>query len=272
MPLPLPPTIGPFQIERVLGTGATAQVYLGRDPAAGSLLAIKALHPHLCDSPDLAGHFQGQALAAQSLDHPGIVHTLDYGFEAGQAYLVMEHVAGPSLKTHRQAHDNQPLPVEDAVQLAAAVADALAYAHSQGIVHRDVKPSNILLRDGCLASPVLTDFGLARLVEATLDTAQFPQLVLDEASGQVWLDRQPVALSSRQYALLHLLWSRRGLPCTRDEIARAVWPECAGHIYDYQIESLVKRLRHKLERDPAQPALLLTVRGRGYKLSLHAIS
>jgi DNA-binding response OmpR family regulator len=102
---------------------------------------------------------------------------------------------------------------------------------------------------------------------ATLDTEHFPHLVLDEASGEVWLDRQPLSLSPRQYALLHLLWSRRGLPCSRDEIARAVWPECAEHVYDYQIESLVKRLRLKLESDPTHPTLVLTVRGRGYKLS-----
>jgi DNA-binding response OmpR family regulator len=122
------------------------------------------------------------------------------------------------------------------------------------------------LRDGDVI-----ELGSARFVyhdpAATLDTEHFPHLVLDEASGEVWLDRQPVSLSPRQYALLHLLWSRRGLPCSRDEIARAVWPECADHVYDCQIESLVKRLRFKLESDPAQPALILTIRGRGYKLS-----
>lgn len=113
--------------------------------------------------------------------------------------------------------------------------------------------------------------GSARFVyhdpEATLDTGRFPHLVLDEASGQVWVDRRPTNLSPKQYALLHLLWSRRGLPCSRDEIARAVWPECPEHVYDYQIESLVKRLRLKLEPDPAEPTVVRTVRGRGYQLS-----
>jgi DNA-binding response OmpR family regulator len=127
------------------------------------------------------------------------------------------------------------------------------------------------LRDGDVV-----EVGSARFVyhdpESTLDTEQFPHLVLDQVSGQVWVDRQPVVLSPRQYALLYLLWSYRGLPCSRDEIARSVWPGCAEHIYDYQIESLIKRLRHKLEPDPAQPTLLLTVRGRGYRLSSHAIT
>lgn len=114
--------------------------------------------------------------------------------------------------------------------------------------------------------------GSARFVyhdpEATLDTGRFPHLVLDETTGEVWIDRRPVSLSPRQYALLRLFWSRRGLPCSRAEIAQAVWPECADHVYDYQIESLVKRLRLKLESDPAHPTLLLTVRGRGYKLQV----
>jgi len=127
------------------------------------------------------------------------------------------------------------------------------------------------LRDGDVI-----ELGSARFVyhdpEATLDTSRFPRLVLDEASGQVWVDRQPVSLSPRQYALLHLLWSRRGLPCSRAEITRAVWPECPEYVYDYQIESLVKRLRLKLEPDAAEPAVVLTVRGRGYQLSPHVIA
>lgn len=102
--------------------------------------------------------------------------------------------------------------------------------------------------------------------DATLADARFPRLVLDEASGEVWVDRRPVSLSSKQYALLALLWARRGAMCSKDEIVRAVWPECVEAVYDYQIECLVKRLRAKLELDPAHPTLLLTVRGRGYKL------
>lgn len=120
----------------------------------------------------------------------------------------------------------------------------------------------------------VVEVGSARFVyrdpEATLDTGGLPRLVLDEAGGQVWVDRQPVCLSPKQYALLHLLWSRRGLPCSREEIARAVWPECPQHVYDYQVQSLVKRLRLKIEPDPSRPGVVLTVRGRGYRLSPQA--
>jgi len=102
--------------------------------------------------------------------------------------------------------------------------------------------------------------------DSTLDEAQFPLLVVDDAVGEVWMDRRPVQLSQKQYALLALLWSRRGSLCSKDEIAQAVWPECTGAIYDYQIESLIKRLRAKLEPDPHHPTFIIAVRGRGYKL------
>jgi DNA-binding response OmpR family regulator len=92
--------------------------------------------------------------------------------------------------------------------------------------------------------------------------------VVDEASGEVWVDRCPVHLSQKQRALFMLLWHRRGHACTKDEIARVVWPECKGEIYDYQIESLVKRLRAKLEPHPEEPVMLLTVAGCGYRLAI----
>ena len=103
--------------------------------------------------------------------------------------------------------------------------------------------------------------------DATLETTHFPKLVLDEATGDVWVDRCLVQLSAKQRALLTLLWRRRGQVCNKDEIAAAVWPECRGEIYDYQIESLVKRLRAKLEPDAAEPALVVNVPGLGYRLA-----
>jgi len=123
-----------------------------------------------------------------------------------------------------------------------------------------------LLRDGDVIKIASARF-IFRDPDATLETTHFPRLVVDEASGDVWVNYHPVQLSPKQYALFSLLWERRGRVCSKDEIAGAVWPECKSDIYDYQIESLVKRLRTKLEPDPAQPALLVTVRGRGYRLA-----
>lgn len=122
-----------------------------------------------------------------------------------------------------------------------------------------------LLRDGDVIEIASARFTFSD-PDATLETTHFPRLVVDEASGDIWVDRRPVQLSPKQLALFSLLWRRRGRVCSKDEIAHAVWPECKGGIYDYQIESLVKRLRAKLEPDPARPMLLVTVRGRGYRL------
>jgi DNA-binding response OmpR family regulator len=197
------------------------------------------------------------------------------------------------LLSHRILLDGEVLLLGRADDCDLVVADQRVSRHhaqlrrlGDGFLLADLNSTNGTRLNGQLIRPLaeplplqdgdVIELGSARFVyhdpEATLDTEHFPHLVLDELSGEVWVDRRPVSLSSQQHALLCLLWSRRGLPCSRDEIARAVWPECAGDIYDYQIESLVKRLRRKLEPDPAYPVLLLTVRGRGYKLSPVAFS
>lgn len=104
--------------------------------------------------------------------------------------------------------------------------------------------------------------------EATLRVTDFPLLVVDEASGALWINRQPVSLSAKEQALFDLLYRNAGRACSKQEIAEAVWPEYRAEVYDYQIESLVKRLREKLEPDPRHPLLIVTARGRGYRLVL----
>ncbi len=94
-----------------------------------------------------------------------------------------------------------------------------------------------------------------------------PALEVDTAAGVVRVDRKAVGLSPKEYLLLSFLYDRRGQVCSKDEIGRAVWPEyTSGGIFDYQIENLVRRLRTRIEFDPANPQLLFTVRGLGYKL------
>jgi pSer/pThr/pTyr-binding forkhead associated (FHA) protein len=94
-----------------------------------------------------------------------------------------------------------------------------------------------------------------------------PDLEVDTTAGVVRVNRQAVTLSPKEYALLAYLYERRGQVCSKDDIGRAVWPEYVeGGIFDYQIENLVRRLRTRIEVDPANPQLLLTIRGLGYKL------
>lgn len=94
-----------------------------------------------------------------------------------------------------------------------------------------------------------------------------PDLQVDNIAGVVRVNRKAISLSPKEYALLAYLYGRRGQVCSKDEIGRAVWPEYeAGGIFDYQIENLVRRLRTRIETDPANPQMLFTMRGLGYKL------
>lgn len=124
------------------------------------------------------------------------------------------------------------------------------------------------LRDGdeiAVASAVFT----FRDPASTLRTKKIPLLVVDSTSGEVWVDRKPVSLSPKEQVLFDFLYRNTGRVCTKQEIAEAVWPEYQAQVYDYQIESLVKRLREKIEPEPANPVLVLTVHGRGYKLAVN---
>ena len=104
--------------------------------------------------------------------------------------------------------------------------------------------------------------------EVTQQDALLLELEIDIEAGVVRLDRQPVSLSPKEYALLAYLYEIVGLVRSKDQIGTAVWPEYSEGGFDYQIENLVRRLRTKLEADPAKPQRLLTIRGRGYKLLL----
>ena len=103
--------------------------------------------------------------------------------------------------------------------------------------------------------------------DTTTRETPFPELEVSLASGEARLNRRLLSLSPKEFALLFYLYENRGKVCSKDEIGRAVWSEYQSGIFDYQIENLVRRLRAKIEIDPAAPVLLLTVRGRGYKLA-----
>ncbi len=102
--------------------------------------------------------------------------------------------------------------------------------------------------------------------DVTYQDSVLPELEMDVPAGLVRVNRQLVELAPKEFDLLAFLFSRTGLVCSKDAIGTAVWPEYHDGVYDYQIENLVRRLRTKLEPDPTNPQLLLTVRGRGYKL------
>ncbi|GAB4057952.1 serine/threonine-protein kinase [Catellatospora paridis] len=158
---------GRYTLKTLIARGGMGEVWSAEDTVLARRVAVKVLLPNLAADPGFAARFRAEAQAMAALSDPGIVEIYDYGQADGIAYLVMQFVEGESLLSLvRRAG---PLEPAQAMRLLAQAADAIHAAHLQGIVHRDVKPANLLLRpDGRLA---LTDFGIARIVAADQLTA-----------------------------------------------------------------------------------------------------
>ncbi|GGN71821.1 serine/threonine-protein kinase [Nocardia rhizosphaerihabitans] len=151
-----------FTVERMLGQGGMGTVYLARHPRLDRLTALKLLNRDLFADERIRARFEREADLAAGLDHPGIVTVFDRGAEGEQLWISMQYVDGVDAATV----DPMTLPPERAVQIIEGVADALDYAHGRGVLHRDVKPANILLArssGGHGERVFLTDFGIARL-------------------------------------------------------------------------------------------------------------
>ena len=153
-------TLGPYEIQAPLGAGGMGEVYKARDTRLDRTVAIKVLPEHLATDPDLKQRFEREAKAIAALSHPHICALHDIGNQDGIDFLVMEHLDGQTLA---QRLENGALPLDDAIQIAIEIADALDKAHRQGIVHRDLKPGNIMLTK---SGAKLLDFGLAKLKTA----------------------------------------------------------------------------------------------------------
>jgi eukaryotic-like serine/threonine-protein kinase len=149
-----------YRIQRELGRGGMATVYLAEDVKHHRPVAIKLLSPELAS---VLGHdrFLREIEIAAQLTHPHILPLHDSGTSAGLLYYVMPYIEGETLRA-RIAREKQ-LPLDEAVEITRKVANALAHAHSRGVIHRDIKPENILLADG---EPIVADFGIARAVTA----------------------------------------------------------------------------------------------------------
>lgn len=159
--------LGPYRLERLLGQGGFAWVYAAqRDD--GKTLAVKVLKPRYASDPAFETRFRKEAAFARDLKHPNIIHIEDIGGEAGNSWFAMELF--PDSLSARLARQTV-LPEAEVVQIALGVADALAFAHSQNLVHRDIKPDNILLGED--HRPVLTDFGIARAVSGYMAATGF---------------------------------------------------------------------------------------------------
>ncbi|HZR44967.1 MAG TPA: serine/threonine-protein kinase, partial [Ktedonobacteraceae bacterium] len=164
--------LGRYQLVRMIGHGGMGEVWLGEDPRLHRQVAIKTLPPRNREDQEFALRFEREAQALAALNHPHILPVHDYGNQPlpnGQiiTYIVMPFIAGGSLSDRIDAYANKNtlMPPQEVLGYLAQAAEAIDYAHEQGLIHRDIKPANMLLRnDNWL---LLADFGIARILSSS---------------------------------------------------------------------------------------------------------
>ena len=152
---------GRYRLESKLGSGGMSTVYLAIDETLGRNVAVKVLHREISDQPDQLERFRREARAVARLSHPNLVGVIDAGEDGGHPYIVFEYVPGETLK--RRISDHDRLPLDEATAYAIEIGRGLASAHAARLVHRDVKPQNVLIDSEGRAK--VTDFGIARSLE-----------------------------------------------------------------------------------------------------------
>jgi tRNA A-37 threonylcarbamoyl transferase component Bud32/flagellar basal body-associated protein FliL len=164
-------TVGKYQVTEILGRGGMAEVYKAYQETLDRNVAIKVMHSFLADEQGFLGRFQREARAMAALNHPSIVGVYDFDVFDDVYYIVMEYVSGGTLKQRIESASGlgDSMPLSASTRVVLEVADALAYAHGRGMVHRDIKPGNIMLTDEGRA--VLTDFGIAKILSGPTFTA-----------------------------------------------------------------------------------------------------
>jgi serine/threonine protein kinase len=167
-------TIDHYEVLEIIGQGGMSTVYKALDTQLQRPVALKLMHHHLADKPDFQSRFLAEGRAIAALDHPNIIQVFEVALRDGQLFLIMDYMDDGSLRHRLNSHLEQEkfLDFREIVSLTKQIAQALHYAHGQGIIHRDVKPDNVLLKaeSEIGASPiglraVLTDFGLAKRMD-----------------------------------------------------------------------------------------------------------
>jgi tRNA A-37 threonylcarbamoyl transferase component Bud32 len=188
---------GNYRLTDLVGSGGYADVYLARDLRTNTLVAVKILHQHIARDPDLAARFEREAALARRLQTPHVARVLDSGQDAtSPPYMVMEYVQGLTLAELLRRHG--PFPILEAVEIVDQVLSALGTAHALGIVHRDIKPQNLMLDAGRRLK--VLDFGIARVAGAGTMTASGHLLGTPEYMALEQVEGQPVDQRADLYA------------------------------------------------------------------------
>ena len=176
-------TVGRYQIQNVLGSGGMGEVFKAVDPTLGRPVALKVLRPELSGDPERMSRFLHEARAASALNHPNILTIHEVGDHAGSRFLVSELVEGESV---RQRLERGPLTIREILDITIQTASALSAAHAASIVHRDIKPDNLMLRpDGYVK---VLDFGVAtfaRSAAAPADSMATMAPVVETSAGMI---------------------------------------------------------------------------------------
>ena len=180
-------TIGKVRIDKYLARGGMAEVYLGTHLSLERLVAVKVLHGFIEEHADLITRFHREAKVVAGLRHPGIVQIYDFDAMDGHPYIVMEYLNGPTLAHYlRTLHSRGELiPPNQIARLLKGITAAMDYAHGQGVIHRDIKPGNMILQSNSgevsTETPlprdveaIITDFGLVRIANSATQTASGP--------------------------------------------------------------------------------------------------
>jgi len=159
-----------YQLGQLLGEGGMSAVYKATDPNLRRAVAVKLIHSHLSKDPEFVGRFEEEAAAVAQLKHPNVIQVFDFDHDGDTYYMVLEFVPGETLQNRlrRLSAAGERLPTDEATEIAARISDALDYAHGRGMIHRDVKPANIMLDEQ--GNPVLMDFGIAKIVGGKFHT------------------------------------------------------------------------------------------------------
>ena len=160
-----------YEILELLGTGGMSSVYKANDPNLDRVVAIKIIHPHLSVNDDFIRRFRAEAQSVAQLRHPNIVQVFDFDTADDTAYIVFEYVPGENLQERlaRMTVQGRVMSAEEVTRISGQIAEALDYAHARGLVHRDVKPANILL--DVHGDAMLADFGIVKITDDVQHTA-----------------------------------------------------------------------------------------------------